>query len=519
MTGVTRRNLLSFYSVDAESNPLKRGWTQHQYLMAYLDGLGVKTIVEESMYFDRDFLSEYAALYGTTSSGMPNFCRRLHFFTDHLTEVELDQALAQDQAARHRFQSAYAGFVVYRPLPNTPLGRTVVPWYPDRLPQTPRVIQPSRVYTAHLCGLPLRVTGLAWQQQDGGVSACASVAIWTILHSSAFSDSHAIPTIAEITRSANQASSSGKRMFPSGGLNQAQIADALRSSNLDPLIIDPLIEDSESPSGIFSQPAFARSCSALIRSGYPVLLVVKLQDEVHSVCVVGFRDVFVNEPEAGTVRNNDEQITHFYIHDDNLGPGVRYRLETVEAVDSSTGQPHTYAQLVPEAPEGKEEVFADTAEPLLPLYMVAAVHQEMRLNITDLHDMGRLLSQMLLQTFSDPTFGLNVSVKIMFCADYLSAELPRLLGDAPSALTAVTRALAAQPLSLHLGIIRLSVGAAPVADIIIDTTTPKPNARGMAHVIYDAFYSRMFQRYETEIYPEVGETVRLLHLGDRIQAW
>ncbi len=135
-------------------------------------------------------------------------------------------------------QDGYLGFVVLRPIPTARLGRTVLAWYPDPHERTtPRVTKPSRAYDCHIAGMTLRVNGIAWQQQDTDVSACATVALWSMLHSSAFDAHHAIPTTADITRYAHRTASLGSRVFPSDGLTVEQAGEAIKESGLEPEIV------------------------------------------------------------------------------------------------------------------------------------------------------------------------------------------------------------------------------------------------------------------------------------------
>lgn len=55
---------------------------QEQYLRGYLGDLGTQVIVTERNYFDRDYLSEFAAFFGASARAYPNVCRRLHFLAD-----------------------------------------------------------------------------------------------------------------------------------------------------------------------------------------------------------------------------------------------------------------------------------------------------------------------------------------------------------------------------------------------------------------------------------------------------
>src|SRR6266581_2505210 len=68
---------------------------QVQYLRAYFADLGAASILEEPQYFDRDYLSEFAAFYGVSTFGYPNVCCRLHFFSGPaLQRAELQAAVS-----------------------------------------------------------------------------------------------------------------------------------------------------------------------------------------------------------------------------------------------------------------------------------------------------------------------------------------------------------------------------------------------------------------------------------------
>jgi hypothetical protein len=179
------------------------GSRQVKYLRCYLHDLGARAVIVEPNYFDRDYLAEFEAFYATSSAGYPNICSRVHYFGAHVTRAVFAAAVgdtgsaAERGKARELVEDSYLGHVILRPIPGAPIGRTVLKVYPDaagRAAGTPRVMESAREYEAHVAGLTLRVSGLAWQQQDAAVGSCATVALWSMLHSSAFDDHHAIPT-------------------------------------------------------------------------------------------------------------------------------------------------------------------------------------------------------------------------------------------------------------------------------------------------------------------------------------
>ena len=284
----TKENLLSNFVSQTR---------QLLYLERYLDMLNAKVIVKEKKYFDRDYLAEFAAFYSVSSKGYPNICERLHFFSGDINRRTLISAAGgKNNRTLKRLQDTYLGFIVVRPIPAAPLGRTVIKWFPDELEgTTPRVVEPSRQYYVHIAGIKLSVYGLAWQQQDTGVSACATVSLWSMFHSSAFDDHHAIPTTADITRDAHKKHSFGHRLFPSTGLTIAQVCEAITERDLVPLIVEGDVKDENGRTIGFSKDRFASTCASFIRSAYPVLMVGELatqENDVgdqHAICGVGFR--------------------------------------------------------------------------------------------------------------------------------------------------------------------------------------------------------------------------------------
>src|SRR5690606_22501303 len=101
---------------------------------------------------------------------------------------------------------SYLGFVVIRPLDVAPFGRTVLAWYENREAHSIRITPALRKYTCNVLGVRLNVDGIPWQQQDRGVSACATIALWSMFHSSAFDANHSVPTTVEITKNAHNGS-------------------------------------------------------------------------------------------------------------------------------------------------------------------------------------------------------------------------------------------------------------------------------------------------------------------------
>jgi hypothetical protein len=161
---------------------------QIEYLSLYLERIGCKTIVAESHYLDRDYVHDHALFYAKSFRSYPNFCTRLHFFSEKFELERWKESIKELNGGAatisKSLQDSYRGFCVVRPLPGCPIGRTIIPPPPASAGLTDTTT-PLRPYFAHVAGIEFKVSGLPFQQQDRGVSACATTALWTSIHSTA----------------------------------------------------------------------------------------------------------------------------------------------------------------------------------------------------------------------------------------------------------------------------------------------------------------------------------------------
>lgn len=483
---------LGFFAFDNNDALTRLSQTnQVAYLREYLRDLGTQSIIEEPNYFDRDYLSEFSSFYAISSRGYPNICKRLHFFAEPIGRPQLEAALGGDPENRALLEKAYVGFCVIRPIPSAPLGRTVLALYPDDSGRPPRIASPARNYKSHLGGLELSVTGLAWQQQDTGVAACATIGVWTMLHSSAFDEHHAIPTTADITKAAHKSASLGNRIFPSVGLSIYQLAEAIKENGLSPVICQGDTNGIDADAGriFFSHERFASTCAAFIRSGYPVLVIGPLDGRgPHAQCAVGFRDTPSNLDHSGFVSIADAGVEHLYIHDDNLGPNVRFRICTND-------QGHVFLKADPPPPryDGERQKSPTMTYPILwPQQLVVAVHNDLRTSPDQLHVAGTRMAALLNRILThlglgDQFCSLVFGSRFIALTDYCGGELERMLMDSPNTLSQVRLKLLEKcpPMSLHLGLVRISLSdSTPFVDILFDTTDSDRNHPVFAHLSF-----------------------------------
>jgi hypothetical protein len=294
---------------------------QIEYLATYLAKLGAKTIVVESAYVDHDFLEDYSAYYVRCFKIYERTCHRLHFFSESFTLADWEQLLegGTSEFTGLRLAKAYLGFVVARPLPLAVIGRTCVkPNHAEDGCSYPT----ARNYDVSLCGIPLHVETLAFQEQDEVAAKCATAALWSVFQGTGKLFQHAIPSPIEITKQATAIAPFAGRAIPSLGLTDEQVGHAIRQVGLEPIVVAAVAPD------ILQATAYA-----YLRGRIPVLINMSLsdpishgfEDQTHAVAVTGYR---LGQSRTGSALTNvtplvAHRIASLIVHDDGIGPFVQ----------------------------------------------------------------------------------------------------------------------------------------------------------------------------------------------------
>lgn len=303
------------------------------YFENYFDDLGASVILVENDYVDRDFIEDYAGYYARCFGKYESLCTRLHFFDNSFTSRQFGYTLMDrgKTLPLKKLQESYLGFVVIKRLPKTFVGRTCLKTYGS---DNGRRYYPTlRRYPVGLFGLGLSVNEtLGFQEQDRGVAACATSALWTVFQGTGKLFQHAIPSPVEITRLATQIPDEAvPGILPSRGLTGRQEIHAIRQLGLEADYTN-------------AQDEFSLMCSvyAYLRAGIPLLLNASLWDTSvqptpkflgwHAMAVTGF-----SLGRAGPVPHGDlkyslraSRIDKIYVHDDQVGPFARMVLDGVK---------------------------------------------------------------------------------------------------------------------------------------------------------------------------------------------
>jgi hypothetical protein len=429
---------------------------QLQYLDQYLKALGGQTVVIEDHYVDRDYVHDLSVFHARSLRSYPNYCHRFHFFKaafDRPKWITMLRAAAggEREDVVRKLQETYLGFMVVRPLPGTPVGRTVLATLGVQSDSgKTRAFGAVRDYVANVSGFRLKVSGLAFQQQDQAVSACATAALWSALHRVAPLEGLAVPTPAEITEGASRYFLADGRTMPSEGLTVHQICEATRVAGLAPLVIRSVSIEHD-----------RAQLHGYLRSGFAPVMAIQPTSggSGHAVCGVGLK--------LGTVLPRTDMSVHFrdaatsvvgaYVHDDRLGPyAVAELFPRTHNTEVRTGLRIKWS-------DGVESEESDLRAIIVP------VPKKLRLTIARLRQVAMLLAETIAEAFSslsDVTF----SCRYVTASDYRESAFTFGLSDDGIELlnTGVV-------LSRYLGLIELEASGQPVCDILVDTTEARPN--------------------------------------------
>ena len=304
-----------------------------EYLGPTQDGLGAQTILVEAPYLSQSFLADYADYYARGFTAYPRLCKRVHFFRAAFDRAGLDAALT-DPVAGGELWASYLGYVVVKPLPARQIGATLLrPYTPAADKQ--RVYPVRRPYPVNVLGKQLVVETLIFQEQDNNVSACATTALWMAFHKTAFQFQTALPSPYHITAASRNLFYRQGRTFPSTGLDQTQIGEAIQAVGLV-AELRTYRQDHEWGTATAAEIAFQRQeqllgakgfIYAYLRLGLPVLLFLLLdgrEDQGHLITVTGYRLAATSVLPTKDLSLASDALDRLYAHDDQMGPFARY---------------------------------------------------------------------------------------------------------------------------------------------------------------------------------------------------
>lgn len=432
------------------------------YLNEYLVRIGAKTIIRESHYIDRDFIYDLSLFYSRSLRSYPNYCERFHFFCEKFDARRWKRAVTEvgGREKHQKFlQESYLGFSVVRPLPGSPIGRTVLRPNTSDSSGLTRRFDGIRGYQVHVGGFTLTVDGLAFQQQDQGVSACATTALWSSMHKTANTEHLEVPTPAQITESASRYVLEASRPFPSEGLTISQICEAVRATGLAPLVI--------------RSASFEHDRAQLMGytvSGFPPVLAIQPMSgpDGHAVCAVGMKLGKIAPQTDPNLHHRDAStaLQSIFVHDDRLGPYAEAQINPWTLKDGSLVTKITIQW--PDKAVGEESIL--TA-------IIVPVPAKLRMPLSRIRALGRGIAEATALLF--PEFSNEVVLNCRYGAATRYREEATEFGLTSAGLFSLR---CETVLSRYVGLIEVKTPQGPIYDIALDTTETRANPSALAFV-------------------------------------
>jgi len=299
------------------------------YLDGYCDYLKAKTILVEYNYIDRDYLEDYSGYYVRCFHGYERKCVRIHLFNINVTEEIFLELLSGNtkNLTEKQLDKGYLGFIVLKNLPQTIFGRTCLKTYPAEGYRHYPIIKTCK---ANIFGIELTVQSLPFQEQDNVVAACATSALWSVLHGTSTEFNNEVPSPYEITKAATTNLPIESRSIPSDGLTYPMMAEAIRKVSLEPIIIN--VEKHDLLKAVIYAYSHASIPMILGVSLYDVMTDKKLGKKnvipffsehrgEHAIAVTGYG---IDENSSCNVnlgiKLRSSRINKIYVHDDQVGP-------------------------------------------------------------------------------------------------------------------------------------------------------------------------------------------------------
>jgi len=270
---------------------------------------GVKAVLVERNYIDKDFRSTYYNFYAKKGASYRPDCVRLHFFDG---AVQFDAAALKLTCADNRLDDHYFGYMVLRPTGIATIGRSVVS--PDvRSGASGHVITAN--HKVHLLGYKLNVEGFLSMDQHIDISVCAHAACWSILrhYSECYSIYREFLTH-DITLMAQQFNPGG--LVPSKGLEVSHAERVFQEAGTFPVHVARSGEKDIS---------FYRQLHAYVESGFP--LFAAMHDHRHAIAVVGHEWKTPSGKSYAGLQYAWDEVRSVIVVDDNHLPYLSVPIE------------------------------------------------------------------------------------------------------------------------------------------------------------------------------------------------
>lgn len=476
------RSFTHFVDVVRECCGASANWIvprQVNYLRSYLEKNDdeqklPKTLVIERPYVDRHYLEEYTTYYATSLRPPNPHASRIHVFSSDFDQPAWDEYLKKAaggdlEGVQQELNESYLGFITVRPLPNTPVGRTLLRTYDGARGRKYKPV--IRACSARILGIELKFDALPFVQQDQGVGACASVALWASLAKVARSAGTRAPTPFAVTQAATKNWVTDRVVPAAGGLELGQLANAVREFGFAPYTVK--VND--------NPQMFLWTLKVYLNSGVPAILLVRKENEMHALTVAGFKEGqrAVEMGEKPRVHRY-ASLERIYAHDDRIGPYGK--------MDLREGESDGWKRVEIHRPTVDDPTDGDFTRDAQVEYAIYPLYPKLRLTAAELATvaagLGPLFKHLVGSSLSD---SITTEGSFLLNGEYLK-ELYSLGGDAERIASMVK----STHFSRYLGVLRWYVNDEILADIVCDTTDiyreSDPYGSVLAVLLFDGRY-------------------------------
>jgi len=450
-----------------------------KYLQSYLETNDdeekrPKTLVIERPYVDRHYLEEYTTYYATSLRPPNPHASRIHVFSSDFDQAGWEEQLVQAAGGdlltvQRELNQSYLGFITIRPLPNTPVGRTLLRTYGGA---KGRKYQPViQACSARILGIELKFDALPFVQQDQGVGACASVALWASLAKVARATGMRAPTPFAVTQAATKNWVTDRVVPAAGGLELGQLANAVREFGFAPYTVK--VND--------HPQMFLWTLKVYLNSGVPAILLLGIGQEMHAITVAGYREgtSSIEIGEAPRVHRFGS-LARIYAHDDRIGPYSKMSLSETEK------QEWKRLEVVRPAVDDPSDV--DLTKDSNVTYAIYPLYPKLRLSASDLATLagglGPLFNQLLGKDLAN---AITTEGSFLLNGEYLK-DLYSLGGDGKR----IAQMVQHTRLSRYVGLLRWFLNGEILADVVCDTTDiyreTEPYGAVLAVLLFDSRY-------------------------------
>lgn len=299
----------------------------------------------EHDYVDRDHRSAASRFYSQQFRATARLCRRYHFFAAH-------SRWAARPGQKPPELGEYLGYIVRRPVPQAPIGRTVLKFPTATLQGA--YLSCAAEFKPHINETELSVTGVPYCQQDAVIMSCAETSIWTAARVMTKVHRHPLVLGSQIATADTVGFLSAGRVLPSPGLTPEQMSHVLSA-----LGFGTIYYAKEAFDGVIWDPV--EIAAPYLASGIPVILV----GNGHAVTACGaLIDIARAEKKPAETRAVSDWIDALITQDDAQGP---YRILPRGKNDDPKLRQRFDDLMTPESTKRSARTAADVTAILVPL--------------------------------------------------------------------------------------------------------------------------------------------------------